>query len=263
MSWKAFLVIAFKAANASSPNLSSSFLPSYWASQLTALNAVTSRSSGAKSEVKDELQSKNIGNKPTEVSVEVNREVDGNPDTSKEELDIPVGSAEGAEVESSGHETPKNDAWRPLRSRSFLTDAQVAILLTHFKRNPFPSKYELSAVAEQIGVNKRVVQVWFQNTRAKERRSNRLGMSSDRYTRPGWGLSAARTSTVGDPMQLMAAWAQHCSSVTNSTKVQFSFVKKEIESSFICLNDQQLCCFVNQTKQEYIVLSLLSYRHIT
>lgn len=49
--------------------------------------------------------------------------------------------------------------WRPLRSRSFLTDAQVAILATQFKRNPFPSKYELSALAEQIGVNKRVVQV--------------------------------------------------------------------------------------------------------
>lgn len=49
--------------------------------------------------------------------------------------------------------------WRPLRSRSFLTDAQVQILSQQFKRNPFPSKYELSALAEQIGVNKRVVQV--------------------------------------------------------------------------------------------------------
>lgn len=35
----------------------------------------------------------------------------------------------------------------------------MAVLQNHFKRNPFPSKYELSAVAEQIGVNKRVVQV--------------------------------------------------------------------------------------------------------
>ena len=49
--------------------------------------------------------------------------------------------------------------WKPLRSRSFLTDSQVSILSAHFKRNPFPSKYELSALAEQIGVNKRVVQV--------------------------------------------------------------------------------------------------------
>lgn len=60
---------------------------------------------------------------------------------------------------STNSNSRSNSTWRPLRSRSFLTDAQVSILQTHFKRNPFPSKYELSAVAEQIGVNKRVVQV--------------------------------------------------------------------------------------------------------
>lgn len=68
-----------------------------------------------------------------------------------------------------------NGEWKPLRSRSFLNESQLAILQTHyrycfpffsffnvflsFRRNAFPSKYELSSVAEQIGVNKRVVQV--------------------------------------------------------------------------------------------------------
>uniref|UniRef100_A0A8R1HW64 Uncharacterized protein n=1 Tax=Caenorhabditis japonica TaxID=281687 RepID=A0A8R1HW64_CAEJA len=98
--------------------------------------------------------------------------------------------------------------WRPLRSRSFLNDSQVAILQNHFKRNPFPSKYELSAVAEQIGVNKRVVQVWFQNTRAKERRSNRLP------SMPRGAASLAPSSptvwSTPTPAQLMAAWAQQC-----------------------------------------------------
>lgn len=51
--------------------------------------------------------------------------------------------------------------WKPMRSRSFLTDAQVDILNEQFKRNRFPSKYELSALAECISVNKRVVQVIF------------------------------------------------------------------------------------------------------
>ncbi|CAJ0584888.1 unnamed protein product, partial [Mesorhabditis spiculigera] len=79
---------------------------------------------------------------------------------------------------------PKTEGseWRPMRSRSFLTDAQVSILQSHFQRNPFPSKYDLAALAMQIGVNKRVVQVWFQNTRAKERRTNRTfdeAMSDD------------------------------------------------------------------------------------
>jgi hypothetical protein len=49
--------------------------------------------------------------------------------------------------------------WRPLRSRSFLGDTQIAVLASQYKRNPFPSKYEMSALAEQIHVNKRVVQV--------------------------------------------------------------------------------------------------------
>lgn len=55
-----------------------------------------------------------------------------------------------------------SDEWRPLRSRSFLSDDQVVILQNHFRRNPFPNKYELSALADQINVGKRVVQVWFQ-----------------------------------------------------------------------------------------------------
>lgn len=49
--------------------------------------------------------------------------------------------------------------WKPIRSRSFLTDNQVQILSQQFKRNRLPSKYELSALSEQIGVNRRVVQV--------------------------------------------------------------------------------------------------------
>uniref|UniRef100_A0A915D125 Uncharacterized protein n=1 Tax=Ditylenchus dipsaci TaxID=166011 RepID=A0A915D125_9BILA len=80
--------------------------------------------------------------------------------------------------------------WKPMRSRSFLTDVQVGILGEQFKRNRFPSKYELSALAEQICVNKRVVQVWFQNARAKHKRaaaaSSRLTAISDRLSKNAW-----------------------------------------------------------------------------
>lgn len=88
----------------------------------------------------------------------------------------------------SGNST--NVDWKPMRSRSFLTDAQVDILNEQFKRNSFPSKYELSALAECISVNKRVVQVWFQNARAKQKRaaaaSNRLIAISDRLSQKAW-----------------------------------------------------------------------------
>lgn len=129
----------------------------------------------------------------------------------------------------SGHMLPSSGVpggcgttWKPLRSRSFLTDTQVAVLNSHFKRNPFPSKYELSAVAEQIGVNKRVVQVWFQNTRAKERRSNRLSVACERYSRSLWNnptsLNSATTArAANESSNVMATWAQHCTtSLTNN-----------------------------------------------
>ncbi|CAJ0602380.1 unnamed protein product [Cylicocyclus nassatus] len=125
------------------------------------------------------------------------------------ELEVSVGN----EVINDAKTSPQD--WRPLRSRSFLTDAQVTILSNHFKRNPFPSKYELSAVAEQIGVNKRVVQVWFQNTRAKERRSNRLPPLS----RMPWPLSAA-TSALPHPnaAQIMSVWAQQYSALASQAE---------------------------------------------
>lgn len=84
----------------------------------------------------------------TEESEAEMRDIKMETDDSKDQIDV---SREDAEL--------RGIDWRPLRSRSFLTDAQVGILSTQFKRNPFPSKYELSALAEQIGVNKRVVQV--------------------------------------------------------------------------------------------------------
>jgi hypothetical protein len=82
---------------------------------------------------------------------------DGNDtaDTKGEKMDIDDAHSNAASQQNVGD-------YRPLRSRSFLNDAKVQLLHAQFRRNAFPSKYELSALAEQIDVKKRVVQVWFQ-----------------------------------------------------------------------------------------------------
>lgn len=102
----------------------------------------------------------------TEPTIEPKREATTTPtEESETEMRYMESKASDSDEPKDDKDITKEDAemkgidWRPLRSRSFLTDAQVAILSTQFKRNPFPSKYELSALAEQIGVNKRVVQV--------------------------------------------------------------------------------------------------------
>ncbi|KAK6029467.1 homeobox domain protein [Ostertagia ostertagi] len=150
---------------------------------------------------------------PPESSPDDKKEKDIKHDTSSDAGDGELEVVVGNEMINDAKTSPQD--WRPLRSRSFLTDAQVAVLNTHFKRNPFPSKYELSAVAEQIGVNKRVVQVWFQNTRAKERRGNRLPPLG----RMPWPLTTATTSLPHqNAAQIMSAWAQQYSSFASQSQ---------------------------------------------
>ena len=63
---------------------------------------------------------------------------------------------------------------RKVRVRSLIADEQLAILKHHYLINPRPKREELSKIADKIGFPVRVVQVWFQNTRARDRREGRL-----------------------------------------------------------------------------------------
>lgn len=63
---------------------------------------------------------------------------------------------------------------RKVRVRSLIADEQLAILKHHYLMNPRPKREELAKIADKIGFPVRVVQVWFQNTRARDRREGRL-----------------------------------------------------------------------------------------
>lgn len=63
---------------------------------------------------------------------------------------------------------------RKVRVRSLIADEQLTILKDHYALNPRPKREELARIAERIGFPVRVVQVWFQNTRARDRREGRL-----------------------------------------------------------------------------------------
>ncbi len=56
------------------------------------------------------------------------------------------------------------------RVRSMLSDDQQKILKSYYSKNPRPDKFELMQIATEVGFPKRVVQVWFQNMRARDRR---------------------------------------------------------------------------------------------
>lgn len=99
-----------------------------------------------------------------------------------EDGDDPDGQASGREpateeeyeAESITTTDQVTEDGRKVRVRSLIADEQLAILKSHYSLNPRPKKDELSRIAEKIGFSVRVVQVWFQNTRARDRREGRL-----------------------------------------------------------------------------------------
>ena len=84
------------------------------------------------------------------------------------------GSANGHSGSEELDETDHDSDGRKVRVRSLIADEQLAVLKAHYGANPRPKKDELGRIANQIGFPLRVVQVWFQNTRARDRREGRL-----------------------------------------------------------------------------------------
>ena len=96
---------------------------------------------------------------------------------------------------------------RKCRVRSMINDKQLQVLKNHYMSNPRPRKLELIRIADEIGFSKRVVQVWFQNMRAREKRrgnysaysnsSSDSGASkSDASPIPSWNTGTSTKTTT-------------------------------------------------------------------
>ena len=70
---------------------------------------------------------------------------------------------------------------RKMRIRSLFTEEQQSYLKGEYLNNPRPKKHVLIQIGNKLGFPKRVIQVWFQNMRARERKQGRehlLGVST-------------------------------------------------------------------------------------
>ena len=72
-----------------------------------------------------------------------------------------------------------HDNDRKIRVRTALSEEQQLVLKEHYALNPRPNREEFKRIAQQIGLDNRVVQVWFQNNRARERRMTQTMTASD------------------------------------------------------------------------------------
>ncbi|XP_049870034.1 zinc finger protein 1 isoform X2 [Pectinophora gossypiella] len=72
-----------------------------------------------------------------------------------------------------------HDNDRKIRVRTALSEEQQVVLKQHYSENPRPNRDEFKKIAQLIGLDNRVVQVWFQNNRARERRMTQSVPISD------------------------------------------------------------------------------------
>jgi len=61
------------------------------------------------------------------------------------------------------------------RARTTFKHHQLRIMRTHFQMNQNPDSRELKMLSQKTGLDKKVLQVWFQNSRAKWRRMSTHG----------------------------------------------------------------------------------------
>uniref|UniRef100_A0A3B5KXV7 Homeobox domain-containing protein n=1 Tax=Xiphophorus couchianus TaxID=32473 RepID=A0A3B5KXV7_9TELE len=61
---------------------------------------------------------------------------------------------------------------RDKRLRTTITPEQLEILYQKYLLDSNPTRKMLDHIAHEVGLKKRVVQVWFQNTRARERKGH-------------------------------------------------------------------------------------------
>lgn len=66
---------------------------------------------------------------------------------------------------------------RKVRVRTAISEEQQNILKEYYAKNPKPGREEFRTIAQILSLDSRVVQVWFQNNRSRERKLNNMGFS--------------------------------------------------------------------------------------
>lgn len=74
------------------------------------------------------------------------------------------------------HSGSEDDVERKVRVRTAISEEQQNILKEYYAMNPRPNRDEFRSIAQQLMLDSRVVQVWFQNNRSRERKIKNITM---------------------------------------------------------------------------------------
>lgn len=80
--------------------------------------------------------------------------------------------------------TTKRKADRPTRVRTVLNEKQLHTLRTCYNANPRPDAMMKEQLVEMTGLSPRVIRVWFQNKRCKDKKKASLILKSHNPNQP-------------------------------------------------------------------------------
>lgn len=105
---------------------------------------------------------------------------------------------------------------RKVRVRTAISEEQQCILKDYYAKNPKPGREEFRTIAQILSLDSRVVQVWFQNNRSRERKLNNMGYSKQHQLFVNGQLSAAAAAAAA---AAASAVAVDNKSQPNNTKI--------------------------------------------
>lgn len=94
------------------------------------------------------------------------------------------------------------------RVRTTFTEDQLAILQTHFQIDSNPDGQDLERIATITGLSKRVTQVWFQNSRARQKKYM-TKRKPNSLVPIGMGLSASQSTTPSSSLLPVPSGESH------------------------------------------------------
>ncbi|XP_045766019.1 zinc finger protein 1 isoform X1 [Maniola jurtina] len=125
-----------------------------------------------------------------------------------------VSASEDEDYGKDDHEDKASlhDSDRKIRVRTALSEEQQIVLKEHYAINPRPNREEFKKIAQQIGLDNRVVQVWFQNNRARVRRMSQVVALSDQPLDLSTKKSSASVTSSPSPSPTCSISVTHSDS---------------------------------------------------
>lgn len=124
---------------------------------------------------------------------------------------------------------------RKVRVRTAISEEQQQILKDHYSTNPRPNRDEFRSIAQRLMLDPRVVQVWFQNNRSRERKMNNISYKKDfQLPHPmfvGHSISPSLSSPIDIDQPLDLSIKKESTTSTPSSSPRYGIVPNQADNN--------------------------------